>query len=365
MAFIKAGNVSKWWLISATLIAVFLVLIFVFVNSDMYQDMATMKVAKFELGEHRGAAFCGSCHNKIYTDWLDHSRHAVATTNENFLDTKNHIEGNFFLNIMMGEESCHACHGLKGSEEGVNCEICHGPATAGLSVKELHERQYKPGLSGMKDKEFCAKCHELFPPMMSPYSQWLESKAAEEGLTCQACHMAVVDETPYHGFDSIVHNPGIYEGDLIIRNISLDFPNISMVVENRITGHSVPVGGPSRVLVLDISVLDDQGKELHKVVDTFYRKFGLMPEIMGSMPSDVVLEDTTLKSLEARALRYALPAGVKDKMSKAYITLRFYDVADQYQGDLNKSHWISEPLVEAELMIKGDGGNNQGVRTLD
>jgi hypothetical protein len=352
MAFREEGKVSKWLLVPAGLVAVLLVLVIVYINSDMYRDMEYMKTPKFELGEHRGAAFCGTCHSKIYNEWLDHSRHAVATTNENFLDTRNLVEGNFFLNIMMGEESCYACHGVKGSEEGVNCEICHGPATAGMSIDELHEKKYSPGLSALKEKDFCAKCHELFPPMMSPYSQWLESKAAEEGLTCQGCHMAPVDGAPYHGFDSIVNNPGIYEGDLVIRDISLTFPNISMVVENRIKSHGVPVGGPSRVLVLEISVVDDQGNELHKVVDTFYRKFGLMPEIMGSMPSDVVLEDTQLKSLEARAVNYSLPAKVEGKMSKAFIMLRFYDVADQYQGDLEKSHWISEPLFKAELEIK-------------
>lgn len=352
MAFKKEGGFSKWWLLPVAFVIVLLVLVLVFINSDMYTDMETMKTPKYQLGEHRGAAFCGTCHSKIYKEWRDHSRHVDATTNQNFLDTKNDVEANFFLRTMMGEESCYACHGIKGSEEGVNCEICHGPATPGLSITELHETKYKPGLSTMKAQDFCAKCHELFPPMMSPYSQWLDSKAAAEGITCQGCHMAPVDETPYHGFDSIVHNPDIYEGDLVIRDFNFSFPNISMVVENRIMGHGVPVGGPSRVLVLEISILDDQGKELHKVMESFYRKFELMPEIMGSMPTQVVLEDTTLKSLEARTMNYMLPAKLEGKISKASIMFRFYDVQDKYQGDIKKSHWMSEPLAKAELEIK-------------
>lgn len=352
MALREVSKVSKWLLVLATIVTVLLMLVVVVINSDMYKDMVQVKTSKFELGEHRGVAFCGTCHSKIYKEWLGHSRHAVATTNENFLDTKNDVEANFFLNIMMGEESCYGCHGIKGSEEGVNCEICHGPATPGIPIMELHEKKFKPGLSAMKEKDFCAKCHEFVPPLMSPYSQWLESKAAEEGITCQGCHMAPVDGIPYHGFDSIVHNPDIYEGDLVIRDINLDFPNINMVVENRIKGHGVPVGGPSRVLVLEISVVDDQGKEHHKVVDTFYRKFELLPEALGAMPTDVVIEDTQLKSLEARTMSYSLPVELKGKVSKAYIMLSFYDVADKYQGDLKNSHWKSEPLVKTELEIK-------------
>ncbi|MDH3318063.1 MAG: cytochrome c family protein [Betaproteobacteria bacterium] len=352
MAFGEKGAVSKWWLVPAAFVAVLLVLAVVFINSDMYIGMMSTKTPKYELGEHRGAAVCGTCHSKIYKEWLGHSRHAVATTNESFLRTRDYVEGNLFLGMMMGEESCYACHGIKGGAEGINCEICHGPAAPGLSITQLHETTYRPDLSAMKEKDFCAKCHELFPPLMSPYSQWLESKAAEEGLTCQGCHMAPVDGIAYHGFDSIMHNPGIYEDDLVLRDINLTFPNISMVVENRIKGHGMPSGGPSRVLVLEISVTDDQGKELHKVVDTFYRKFELYPEMLGSMPSAVVIEDTTLKSLEARAMSYALPAKIEGKMRKAAITLRFYDVADQYQGNIEKAHWISGPVVTAELELR-------------
>lgn len=352
MASRGKGAVSKWWWVVAVLVALPAVPAIVFINSDMYEDMQYMKTPKFEIGEHRGAALCGSCHRRIYAEWRDHSRHAVATTNANFLDTRNYVEDNLFLKAFMGEESCYACHGIKGGAEGVNCEICHGPAVPGLSLEELHSTKYKPGLSEMRKKTFCANCHELFPPMMSPYSQWLQSKAASEGMTCQGCHMAPVDGIPYHGFDSILHNAGIYEGDLVIRDVRLAFPNLSMVVENRIKSHGVPVGGPSRVLVLEASILDGQGRQIHKVMDTFYRKFELMPEIMGSMPSGVVIEDTQLRSLEARPVTYALPAKIEGKARKVAVILRFYDVADQHQGNLEKAHWMSGPLARAELEIR-------------
>jgi len=352
LALRERGEVSKWWLVVVGLATLLVVPWVVFINSQMYKDMEYMKTPKFGIGEHRGAAVCGGCHRRIFAEWRARSRHAVATTNANFLDTRDYVEDNMFLGTFMGEESCYACHGIKGSAEGVNCEVCHGAAVPGLSLEELHKRQYKPGLSKVREETFCAKCHELFPPMMSPYSQWLESNAAREGMTCQGCHMAPVDGIAYHGFDSIAHAGGIYEGDLVIRDVRLAFPNLSMVVENRIKSHGVPVGGPSRVLVLEASVQDERGSQLHRVVDTFYRKFELMPEIMGSMPSGVVIEDTQLRSLEARSVTYGLPAGIEGRVRKVVIMLRFYDVADQYQGKLEKAHWISGPLASAELEIR-------------
>lgn len=346
------GKISKYLIILAVFLVIILSIVILFVTSDDYKAMAEMKTPKYEVATHRGAKFCSTCHAKIYKQWLGHSRHAVATTNENFHDTRILFEDNFFLRTMMGEESCYACHGLKGSTEGINCEICHGAATVDVPIMEVHEKKFKPGLKEMRRPEFCAKCHEFLPPMMAPYSDWLESEAKKEGKTCQSCHMEKVKGKAYHGFDSIVHNPGIYEGDIIIRDLAFTFPEISIVVESKIKSHGIPAGGPSRVLVLEILFYDKDGKEVYKITDTFYKKFKLTPKFMGGMPTDELIEDTQLKSLEARKMHYEVPPSVKKaQLKKALIMLRFYDVADQYQGDLEKSHWISEPLVEKELTL--------------
>ena len=51
-------------------------------------------------------------------------------------------------------------------------------------------------------------------------------------------------------------------------------------------------------------------------------------------------------------MSYALPAKIEGKIRKVSIMFRFYDVADQYQGNMEKSHWISGPLVKAELELR-------------
>ena len=321
----------------------------VLTSCKMYKEMQEIKEPRYEVGEHRGALFCAACHKEIYNQWSENSRHAVATTNKNFLKTRDDVMGSFMLSRMMGEESCYACHGSKAVNEGVACETCHGLANPGIPITETHQNKYKPGLVELKKPEFCAGCHELFPPLMSPYSDWKASEAAKQGTTCQGCHMAPrLSRLAYHGFDSIMHNQDIYRGDLLIRDVDLDFPNFSLAIENRITGHGVPAGGPSRVLVLGVRFMDSEGKEIYKVTEKFYKKFKLMP-LIGRMPTDELIEDTQLKSTEVRHLQYSLPALTEKTLSRAVITLRFYDVEDRYQGDITKAHWVSEPMVELDV----------------
>jgi hypothetical protein len=315
----------------------------------MYKSMQAIKEPRYEVGEHKGAQFCAPCHREAYDQWSRNSRHAVATTNKNFLKTRDDVKKSFMLNFMMGEESCYACHGSKEADEGVDCETCHGLVIPDVPIMETHEKKYKPGRSMLKEPDFCAKCHELEPPLMSPYSDWQKSQAAEDGITCQGCHMAPRSGVhTYHGFDSVMHDVGIYRGDLVIKDIKFDLPRFSLTVENRIKGHGVPAGGPSRVLVLEISFMDQEGAVLQRVAEKFYKKFKLMP-LVGGMPTNELIEDTQLKSSEARPLSYTLRPPVKDKVKRALVTLRFYDVSDEYQGDIEKAHWVSEPIIEEEV----------------
>lgn len=336
----------KWAILTGLLILMATPLLSLLSGCKMLDDMETLKKPRYEVGSHAGAKFCATCHKAIYDEWSENSRHAVATTNRNFLKTRDDVTGSFMLNLMMGEESCYACHGSKSVNEGVDCETCHGVASPDIPITETHQKKFKPGRAELKAPEFCAKCHELFPPIMSPYSDWKASEAAEKNITCQGCHMAPSKNgTPYHGFDSILHDAGIYEGDIVINEVDFDFPRFSLSIENRITGHGVPAGGPSRVLVLEIRFMDSTEKELHRITEKFYKKFKLMP-IIGKMPTDKLILDTQLKSKEVRRLNYKLPASIKKTVSRMIITLSFYDVEDQYQGDIEKAHWVSGPIAK-------------------
>ncbi len=319
------------------------------ISSATYKELQAMKKPRYDVGEHKGAELCAGCHQEIYDQWLQNSVHAVANTNPRFRDYKDLFTGSFILNTMFGEEFCYACHGSKENYEGVNCEICHGTMIQDVPIMETHEKKFKPGRENLKKPDFCAKCHE-FPDAMTPYSDWQRSEAAKKGLTCQGCHMKPREgEILYHGFDSISRSRNVtkYRDDLEIKDINLDFPQFSLAIENRVISHGVPESGPSRILVLEISFLDSEGAEVHKIVQTFAKYYELMP-IVGILPWTLI-ENTQLQSGEVRPLNFTLPSSLEGQISKAVLTLRFYDVSDEHTGDLNKANWISDPILEEEV----------------
>jgi hypothetical protein len=320
------------------------------------KGMKEMNEPRFEVGQYAGAESCRDCHGEIYRQWSDNSSHAVATSRETFHAFKEIVNENPLLSRSMDESMCYACHGPKEANEGVSCETCHGPVIAGVSIQETHERKYKPQRARMKVADFCAPCHtqktmagdEIF----TVFSEWERSEAARNGLTCQECHMKQHDGSEsYHGFDALVRiNGGLYRDDLVLKNIKYDFPHLSVWIENSVTGHAVPAAGPSRFLVLEISLKDEEGVEIHTIVEKFGKVFKMMP-IVGTFPNKLI-ENNQLRSGETRPLMYKLPAELKDRVGSAAFTLRFYDMADEHQGDLTKAHWISDYVLSKETRIK-------------
>lgn len=333
-------------LIALILIVGYYALIFV----GNYIFFRKASVPLYEVGDYKGAGFCAECHEEIYGQWLQNSSHAEANTNPRFVGFRDKINGNFVTSIVIGDANCYACMGPREVPEGVNCETCHGLVIPGKSISETHEQKFSPELESLKKPEFCAKCHQ-FPETgegMSLYSEWKGSAAARQGMTCQDCHMERRGDLAYHGFDSLSRSrdAGKYSDDVNITDINLDFPLFRLVIENLLTSHALPPSGPSRLLVLHISFLDSNGAEIHQIVETFAKKFNLLP-IVGIHPF-TLKENTQLQSGEARALRYTLPSALDGRISKAVLTLRFYDVSDEYAGDLEKAHWISEPFIRKE-----------------
>ena len=341
-----------------SILAVLLIVAFWFMYNKVlpiYNEMQVGKIPHYEIGEHLGAEKCGECHEEIYNQWSQNSAHALATTNKPFLNFKDKFTGNFVFNAMMGESMCYACHGSKEVNEGVNCETCHGTVIPGVSIEETHDKKYGSGRARMKSPEFCAGCHTMNSPfsgdpILSLYLEWQESEAAQRGITCQGCHMqARGSDELYHGFDSVSRNTDIYSDDLSLHDIMLDFPRLSLTIKNHVSGHAIPAVGPSRILVLEISLMDSEGVEAYNILHTFGKYYELMP-LMGIMPNKLI-ENSQLQSSEPRTLSFTLPSSTKDKISKALFTLRFYDVSDDHQGDITKAHWISEPFLKEEVNL--------------
>lgn len=314
------------------------------------EGVAFMNRVRYEVGEHEGAAYCGSCHQEIYADWLARSRHAVSTTAESVRDVMANLQEHRILDFMLGgEDMCYACHGPEVPGEGVNCETCHGPALPDEPIMVTHEKKYAVGMEALRRDDFCAECHEI-PGFVTPYSDWQTSEAAAAGITCQACHMKATEAgRAYHGFDSFVMNEEIYDADVSLDGIRFEFPTLSLRISNHITAHSIPAGGPTRILALELSFMDASGAELHADIETFAKYHSLVP-ILGFWPAKVIA-DTQLKTGESRALSFFVPPELEGRIASIRLTLRFYEVADEHEGKLEHAYYVSDPILTEVVPI--------------
>ncbi|MBI4527745.1 MAG: hypothetical protein HY695_28445 [Deltaproteobacteria bacterium] len=168
------------------------------------------------------AAQCASCHAEHFQDW-SRSSHARSLTSEGFLRTfPQYLD---FVGIRAREDpqvsmACFNCHAplLKNADSEiirrvaafvvakdinkldgfeVGCVACHAEGNGVFSgpIRNpkgnlFHASKFS---ASYKEASFCATCHTWAPasiPCSDVYSDWKKSRAAKQGTTCQACHMA-------------------------------------------------------------------------------------------------------------------------------------------------------------------------------
>ncbi len=184
--------------------------------------------AAFALPDLPSSAFepsegCG-CHAGLVDDWRP-SMHAQALTDPLFLVKLEEAEK--ATGGALGP-FCNACHGpiavMSGeidgldqtglsavSAESVTCDFCHQVSGTeeplgnvsqivtgdGVKLAQLEDPQapHDAAYSAFHETaEFCGSCHNVDHPgngmhLEATYSEWKDSPYAEEGITCQDCHM--------------------------------------------------------------------------------------------------------------------------------------------------------------------------------
>lgn len=323
-------------------------------HCTMISDMNRMKKPRYELGQKSGPQACKECHETIYNQWKNNSRHAIAKSAASYKDFLHKFKNNFLLNSMMGAQMCNSCHGP--SEDGVDCETCHGNTSPDKEVMQTHKEKYSLNIKHMKDKTFCANCHSIKNPMsgdfmVNTHNDWANSPAAKSGKTCQSCHMhqrnySSGDHTvhlaqAYHGFDSAIRLPGLYKEKLSVKVLQASSSKIILQITNHISGHPVPAGGPTRVLALQVLCYDAGENLLYTKVQKFHKTFSLM----GGLMPDKLLEDNRLGPLETRKINFYPPVEIRQNISKIVITLNLYEVSDEHMGELTKAHFKSNDII--------------------
>ena len=184
------------------------------------------------------AKTCGACHPKQFEEW-SRSMHAYAQHSPVFEAFNLTLEertsgtiGTFCtrchtpIGTMLGENGVRRnVHRSRISMESVTCVVCHRRASGHYKSSgrlpvapgdvldtcvfgpfdnsqsgplEAHPAQQLPYI---KSSQFCGECHDVFSPdgvrNEEAFSEYLNSPAAKDGITCQQCHMGPVQGRPH------------------------------------------------------------------------------------------------------------------------------------------------------------------------
>ncbi len=285
------------------------------------------------------SGICSNCHGSNFGEWGG-SMHSNA-------------DSDFFYQAMLQEygraaeaqglppEFCSRCHTPIGmvsaeippldgshlsevSKEGVQCDFCHSVAESegiGNAPYVLEPGDVKWGNRAdaespsheieahefYNESGYCGMCHNINHPvnnltLAATYTEWEESPYAEEGVTCQACHMTPgivgFEENPgkaastgpkrehvythyfvgANAFVTEVMGEGRHEKRAIeylqhAAELKVTAPdsaepgeNVEVAVEitNTGAGHKIPTGvTEDREMWLELTVEDSEGRELY------------------------------------------------------------------------------------------------------
>jgi len=123
-----------------------------------------------------------------------------------------------------------------------------------------------------------------------------------------------------------------------------------MDLQNRVLGHSLPAGGPTRILALEVDYYNQKGEHIARQTLTFGKRYSLMP-LVGIMPYRL-LSNSQLQSAETRRLNLEVPTEAQAVPSTARLQLVFYEVADEFQGEIKLAHWKSQPFGQQILPLQ-------------
>jgi hypothetical protein len=243
---------------------------------------------------------CGSCHRDIYRVWRD-SMHARSMEEPFFLDAYRETEGTRGRAAAVVCVRCHAPMAVligdlalerRISWEGVTCDYCHGVTgvqdtkhgpVAKLAIGKVKRGPIRDAASNGHEVEyselhtqsrFCAPCHEYTNgdgvPVLTTFSEWKSSRAAERGATCQTCHMAlteadVVDPRIARSSQAQVNlheMPGAHTIRQLLTALKVDFEatqqgdelELRLTLDNVGAGHAVPTGMPGRRVILQVDL---------------------------------------------------------------------------------------------------------------
>lgn len=351
------------------------------------------------------ASACG-CHAALVSQWQS-SLHAQALTDPVYRAKRAEAAA-----AVPGLEAfCDKCHGpaatmtgeagkasmSAGVAGGIGCAFCHqvvgdaGPrantsqllVTDGTRRAQIKDPQapHKAAYSEFHEtSDFCGGCHNVDHPingmhLEATYSEWKQSPWAEEGVTCQDCHMSREPGAigPYTGVAApgAPQRPNIYSMTFTGANVGLGDPaatvamlrsaakveleapevlaggaaDVSVTITNVGAGHHLPTGLTEvREMWLEVYLEGPDGSK----TPVGERRFGtILQDEKGNAPVELwhatrIKSDDRIPARESvtETYRVSLPAGTEEATLTA--ALRYRSMGD----DLAQKAGVENPVTE-------------------
>jgi hypothetical protein len=141
-----------------------------------------------------------------------------------------------------------------GRLQGVDCAACHlrQHQRFGANAREATPHGKVKALPLFQQSAFCAPCHQFDDegvslngkPLENTYQEWLASRHAQEGRSCQSCHMT----------DGGHHFKGIHDPQMTRQGLKLEVRRTVAGIEARVwnagAGHALPTYPTPRIRLL-------------------------------------------------------------------------------------------------------------------
>ncbi len=326
-------------------------------------------------GNYTLAAECGRCHQDIYQSWRKTS-HALAAVNPLFQENMERIDQEHGRGMRVNCVPCHSPTTLLTmdfslardlSREGVTCDFCHTVSAVDLARKgmklknDLSPVKMGPGredsLPAHKTRknplllqaDFCAGCHQWTNdqgvPILNTFQEWQASFYRGEQLYCQFCHMPEILKQVVLIEGRAVERPARLHMEMgghsqiqlaTAAKLGLDAVLAEGKVEAKVTvenfkgGHMLPTGLPSRMVALEVSLTDAQGKVLATAEKVYRRRLAdgqgqpLEDMLSWYLKAVSVTEDTRIAPKERRieVFTFAPPEGTGTMIVRAKLSYR-------------------------------------------
>jgi hypothetical protein len=169
-----------------------------------------------------------------------------------------------------GEWTANPAYDADLRDHGIVCGACHvrgnrrhGPPRRDGSVEPSPEGSPHGGVvrsSYFEDSRFCAGCHQFGPggaapngkPLENTYWEWENSRYADEGVSCQTCHMP----DRRHLWRGI-HDPTTVRSAITIEWVTAEEREVGVRVTNTGAGHRFPTYATPEVVVR-LVLLDEE-----------------------------------------------------------------------------------------------------------